>query len=137
MLASNPFQGRQRGHEEVLAAAQYVERLDVVDSAPDRILRDRERRAVLLQPDVRIAFVAQVHEVAVVDPLLLQELHRGHGLGAEEDEIAAARDVIVSLRDRVRVVGCPVGRAAPDDAVNVHVGEERQLGVARVHAPHV
>src|SRR3954466_5421979 len=59
----DPFQGGQRGHEEVLAAAQYVERRDVVDAAPDRVVRDREGRRVLLQ-----------------------ELHRGHGFGTDEEE---------------------------------------------------
>ncbi len=100
-------------------------------------LRDRERGPVLLQADVRIALVAEAHEVAVVDPLLLQELHRGHRLGADEDEVEAARGLVVLLRERVRVVRRAVGRAAPDDAVEVHVGEQRHLGVARVHAPHV
>lgn len=37
----------------------------------------------------------------------------------------------------IRVVGRPVGCAAPNDAVDVHVGEERHFGVARVHPPHV
>src|SRR5690242_12948066 len=59
---TDPSQGGQGRHEEVLAAAQHVECLDAVDPAPDRMLRDGERRAVLLQPDVRITFVAQVHE---------------------------------------------------------------------------
>jgi hypothetical protein len=45
-----------------------------VDTAPDRVFRDCESYCVFLQPDIRIAFPAQTHEVAVVDPLLLQEL---------------------------------------------------------------
>ena len=108
-----------------------------MDAAPDRLLRDGERRPVLLQADVGIALLAQAHEVAVVDPLLLQELQGGHRLGADEDEVEPAGGFVVLRRDRVRVVGCPVGRAAPDDAVDVHVREDRQLGVARVHPPHV
>ena len=45
-----------------------------MDTAPDRVFRDCESYCVFLQPDIRIAFPAQTHEVAVVDPLLLQEL---------------------------------------------------------------
>src|SRR5262249_24281312 len=56
-----PAERRQRGHEEVLTATQHAERADVVDTAPDRIAWDRERRPVLLQADVRVAFVAEVH----------------------------------------------------------------------------
>ena len=68
---------------------------------------------------------------------MLQELHRGHCLGTDEDEVDPAGDFVVLLRDRVRVVGRPIGRAAPDDAVDVHVRELGHVGVARVHAPHV
>src|SRR6266446_4372067 len=41
------------------------------------------------------------------------------------------------LRDRVPVVGRSVGRAAPDDAMDVHIRKHRHLRVARIHAAHV
>src|ERR1700759_2323778 len=90
-----PSQGGQGGYEEVLAAPQHVEGLDPVDAAPHRLLRDGERRPVLLEADIGVALGAQAHEVAVVDPLLLQELQGGHRLGAEEDEIEAAGGFVI------------------------------------------
>src|SRR5690242_2974726 len=45
---ADPAERRQRGHEEVLAAAEDVERVDVVDAAPHRIPGDREGRPLLL-----------------------------------------------------------------------------------------
>ena len=79
-----PFQRRQAWHEEILAAAQHVERLDAVDAAPDRCSGNCKRRAFLLQAHDRIAFLANPREIAVVDPLPLQEFQSGHRLGADE-----------------------------------------------------
>src|SRR5262245_57595710 len=55
---SDPPQGRQARHEEVLAAAKDVERLDPAHAAPRRVLRNRERRVFVLQANDRIALVA-------------------------------------------------------------------------------
>jgi hypothetical protein len=52
---------------------------------------------VRLQPDHRVAFVADARKVPVVDPFSLQEFERGHRLGADEEEIDAARHLIVFL----------------------------------------
>src|SRR5437764_393573 len=82
-----------------------------------RLLGDGEGRPVLLQPDVGVALLAQAHEVAVVDPLWLEELHGGHRLGADEGEVQPTRGLVVLDGDRVGVVGRPEDGAAPDDAV--------------------
>jgi hypothetical protein len=82
----------------MLTPTKHVEGLDAVDAAPDRRLRNRERRAILLQADDRVALVAGPNEIAVVDPLLLQEFDGGHRLGADEQEMGAARRVIVRFR---------------------------------------
>jgi hypothetical protein len=111
-----------------------------VYAVPDRLLRDRERcllLLVVLQPDNRISFVTQVHKVAVIDPLSLQELHRGHRLGAKKYEVDPMREFIIVLCGRIRIIGRSVGCAATDDAMEVHVRELRQAGIARIHAPHV
>ena len=129
--------GSPAANEEVLAAAEHVERLEAMDSAPYRLARDRERRPLLLKTDVRVVFIAEAHEIAVVDPLSLQELHRLHRFGADEGEVDAVGDFVVVLGGRVGVVGRTVGRAASDDAVHVDVREHGHLRVVWVHAPHV
>src|SRR5262245_60303108 len=81
-----PLQCTHARHEKVLTALEHVESLDAVDASSDGLLRNRESRAFLLPPDDRVALVANADEVAVIDPLLLQEFDRGHGLRAEEQE---------------------------------------------------
>jgi hypothetical protein len=73
------------------------------------VLRDREGCAFLLQADVGIALVAQAHEIAVVDPLLLQERHRRHGLGTNEDEVQAAGYLVGVRRSARESYGAPKG----------------------------
>ena len=70
---ASQFNAADARHEKVLAAAKHVERFDAVDAASDRLLRNGERRAFLLPPDDRVTLVADTDEIAVVDPLLLQE----------------------------------------------------------------
>src|ERR1044071_9809123 len=106
-------------------------------AAPDRLLRNRKNRAFFLAPDDRITFVAEANEIALVDPLLLQEFDRRHRVRADEEEDGAARDFIVFFGERVRIVWRAVGRAPPDDAMDVHVGQTGEFGVARVHAPNM
>ncbi len=108
-----------------------------MDAPPHRILWNRERRIFFLQAHDRVAFLAKPRKISAVDPLPLQEFHRGHRLGADEEEIEPARNFIIALRKCVRVVGRSVGRAAPDDAMDVHIREHRHLGIARVHPAHV
>src|ERR1700726_1354260 len=88
---SQPFQRREAWHEEIFAAAQHIERLDVVDAAPDRLCGNRERPAFLLKAHNRIPFLANTREVSVVDPLSLQEFQSCHRLGAEKQEMEPAR----------------------------------------------
>src|SRR5882672_11872089 len=76
--ACDPVQSAQARHEEVLAAAKHIEGFDAMEAPPDRLLRNRKGRAFFLEPDDRIALAAYADEIAVVDPLLLQELHGGH-----------------------------------------------------------
>src|SRR5262245_20233596 len=90
-----PLQCTHARHEQVFAALDHVEGLDAMNASPDRLLRNGERRAFLLPPDDRVALVADPDEIAVVDPLLLQEFDRGHRLGADELEDGAARDFII------------------------------------------
>src|ERR1700730_5965943 len=116
-----PFQRREAWHEEILPATQHIERLDVVNAAPDRLCGNRERRAFLLKADNRIPFLANSREISVVNPLPLQELQSGHRLGAEKQEMQPARDLIVAVRERVCVVWRSVSRAAPDDAMEIHI----------------
>src|SRR5215471_1634404 len=100
----DPAQGTDARHEEILAAAQHVERLDAVNASSHRLLRNGENRPFLLPPDDRITLVADPDEIAVIDPLLLQKLHRGHRLGADEQEDGAARHFIVFLGKCIRIV---------------------------------
>src|SRR5262245_32114925 len=122
-ILSDPFQGRETRHEEVLAALEHVERLDAVKTTPHRFLRNRERPPVLLPPNDRVTLVAGADEIAVVDPLLLEEFDRGHGLGAHEEEDGAARLIIILFGQRVRIVWQSERRAAPDQAMEIDVGQ--------------
>src|SRR5271166_5652573 len=99
-----PFQRRQAWHEEILAAAQHVEPLHAVNTAPDRLSGNRKRCAFLLKSDYRVSVPAQTHEVTVVDPLPLQEFQSRHCLGADEQEMEPSRNFVIALRKRVRVV---------------------------------
>src|SRR5215467_6412038 len=67
--------------------------------------------------DRRIAFATDAHEVALVGPLFLQELERVHHPGAQRDEVDPARDLVTPLGYCVGILGRPIGRAAPHDAV--------------------
>src|SRR5262245_26570376 len=119
---AKPFDRRQTRHEQIFAAAEHVERLDAVNPAAHGFFRDREYRVVLLQPDIWIAFGAEVHEVSVVDPFLLQEFDRLRRLGADEDEVGTAWDFIVVFRHGVWIVRRAERRAAAEDATWVHIG---------------
>jgi len=67
-----PFQRRQAWHEE-RRRPKHVEGFELVDASAHRLLRNDERRFLFL-PDNRIPFVTCTDEIAVVDPLLSQEL---------------------------------------------------------------
>src|SRR6476619_4550639 len=86
---AQPFQSRQAGHEKVFATAKDIERLDPVTAKAHRLVRNREDRILVLQADDWITLVAEPHEVSLVNPLLLQEFHRRHRLGADEEEVSA------------------------------------------------
>src|SRR5262245_26630763 len=58
-----PLQRADTRHEEVLTAAEHIERLDAVDAASHRVLRNGENRSFLLSPDDRIALLADPEEV--------------------------------------------------------------------------
>src|SRR5262245_12537528 len=117
--SSDPTQCRQRGHEEVLAPAKHVEGLDAVDATPYRRLRNGERRVVWLQADDRVALVAGPDEIAVVDPLLLQEFNGGHRLGTDEQEMRSARHFVGCLRQCVWIVRGAIRCPPPYDAMDI------------------
>src|ERR1044071_299448 len=108
-----------------------------MDAAPDRLLRYGERRLLLLKSDDRVALLAGADERAVIDPLLLEKFDRGHPFGADEQENGAAGHGIIGFGERIRIVWWSVGRAPPDQAMEVHVGQAGELRVPRVHAPDV
>ena len=130
-----PFQRRQARHEEVLAAAKHVESFDAMDAASHRLLRNAERCAFFLQPDNWITFITGADEIAVIDPLLLQEFDRGHSPGADEKKDCAARHFVICFRQRVFVVRWSIRRASPDYPVDVDVSKPREFRVSRVHPP--
>src|SRR4051812_39935706 len=68
-----PAQRPQAGHEAVLAAAVDDEVGQPGQATADRPLRDGELTAVL-HADQRVALVGGADELAVVDPLPLDEL---------------------------------------------------------------
>ena len=133
----DPAEGGEGGHEHVFAAAEAVERGHAVDALADGAVGDGEPTRFLVESDDGVAFGTEVDEVAAVDPLLLEELDRVVGAGADEDEEQAALVVLVVGGGEV---GVPFGaerRGAADDPVDVLVREDRQLAAARVHAAHV
>src|SRR5262249_779663 len=87
-----------------------------------------------LSPDDRITLAADPNEIAVVDPLLLQEFHRGHRLGADEQKDSAARDLIICFGQCVRIVWFSIRRAAPDETMEGGISEPGELRGPRVHA---
>src|SRR5215471_16421867 len=130
---AQPSQGGQARHEEVLAPSKHVERFDAVNATSDRLVRNRERRPFLLEPYDRVALMAGPDEIAVVDPFLLQEFDGRHRLGADEQEVGAALNGVI--RQHVRIVRRAIRRAAPDNAMDVHIGQTREFRVPRVHTP--
>src|SRR5262245_27468161 len=117
MQLRQPFQPRQARHEEVFAAAEYVEGLDAADESSDRISRNGKGRPLWLQADDWVTFSAETHKIAVVDPLLLQEFDSGHRLGTDEQEVGAARHFVICFRERVRIVRRSIRGAAPYESM--------------------
>ena len=108
-----------------------------MNAAPHRSLRNGEGGAFFLQAHDHVAFVADPDKISVVDPFPLQEFERRHRLGADPEKEEPARDFIIVVRKRVRVVRRSVSGAAPDNAVEIHVREHRHLGIAWIHPAHV
>src|SRR5262245_37466097 len=102
---------------------------------PDRLVWNGKSRSFLLQADNRVTFIADTYEVAVVNPLLLEEFDRGHRLGADEQKNGAARYFISFFRHIVRIIWWPIRCAAPYEAMNVDIGQPSEICVTRVHAP--
>src|SRR5262249_25768589 len=126
---------RYARHEKVFTAAQHVECLDAVKASSGWLLRDSENRAFLLPSDDWIPLAADPHEIAVIDPLLLQEFHRGHRLSADAQNDGATRSLIICVGQRVRIVRFSIRRAAPDEPMYIDIGQPGKLRVPRVHAP--
>src|SRR5262249_22056616 len=96
-----------------------------------------ENRLFFLSPDDRVTLAADPNEIAVVDPLLLQEFHRGHRLGADEQKDSTARDLIICFGQGVRIVWFSICRAAPDEAMDVDISQPGELRIPRVHASNM
>ena len=76
-------------------------------------------------------------EIPLVDPLLLQEFHRGHRLGADEQEDGAAGYFVGFGGYGVGIVWRSIRRAPSDQTMDIDVGQAGELGVPRVHPPDV
>jgi hypothetical protein len=100
-----------------------------------RLTGSFERRPFLLPSDDRVTLFAGADEIVVIDPLLLQEFHRGHRLGADEQEDSAAWHCVILVGQRAWIVRFSVCRPAPYEPVDIHVGEPCELCVPWVHAP--
>jgi len=108
-----------------------------MDAVSHRFLRNSESRTVALQTDDRVSLVADPDEIAVVDPLLLQELDGGHGLCANEKEVGTARHLVICFGQGVRIVWWSIRRATSYQAMQVDVGQAGEFRVARIHAPNM
>src|SRR4051794_3642348 len=125
---------RQARHEQVLAAACSDERRLRGEEERRGALHGHLRRAGAVPEDV-VLVVAEVEDVAVVQPLDLDalELPRDARVEADEHEPAVLAVVLgLALRQRR-----PVRHPAPDDAVAEGQPPVEAEGVARVRAADV
>src|SRR4051794_7285669 len=127
-------QGREARNEQVLAAAGGHERGLRRDEERRVALHGHLRRAGAVPEDV-VLVVAEVEDVAVVEPLDLDalELPRDARVEADEHEPAVLAVVLgLALRQRR-----PVRHPAPDDAMAEAQPPVEAEGVARVRAADV
>ena len=89
------------------------------------------------RPINRVTFAADAHEIAVVDPLLLQEFDRGHRLGADQKKNGPARHFVIRFGQSIRIVRWSIRGAAPYEPMQVDVGQPSELFVARIHAANM
>src|SRR5512144_2086765 len=125
-----PAQGAQARKEAIFATASDNEARQVLQAAPDGLLRDGDAARSVVMPGHRVFFAGEPDEIAVVDPLGLDELELPVQVGADEDPDQAPVGTIVfehALRQRRAVAG-----AAADDAV--HPCHPDDGGIARVDA---
>ena len=90
----------ETGQEEVLAAAARRERGQPLDRLAHGALRDLEFERAVVAADERVSLVAELVEVAVVDPDVLRELELPHEARADDECRNTALDAVVgrSLR---------------------------------------
>ena len=128
-----PAQGAQTRQEAVLAAAGDHEAGQVLQAAPDRLLRDGGAAGSAVVPGYRVLLAGVADEVAVVDPLGLDEFELSFEVGPDEDSDQAPVGAVVlqhALWQRRAV-----GGAAADEAVHPCVADDG--GIAGVDAPDV
>src|SRR3954467_6939568 len=80
-----PAQGAQTRDEAVLAAAGDHEAGQVPQAAPDRLLRGGDAAGSVVMAGHRVLLAGIADEVAVVDPLGLDELELPFQVGSDED----------------------------------------------------
>src|SRR3954453_2294983 len=122
-----PAERAQAGGKAVLAAAGDDERRQLLEPAPDRPVRDRQRPGPVVRSDERVLLGGRADEDAVVEPLRLDELELAVQVRADEDEHDAALGPVVlehALREHR-----PVARPAADHAMEADI---RRVAVKRV-----
>src|SRR5829696_1553719 len=128
-----PAQRAQPRYEAVLAAAGDDEARQVLQPTPDGLLRDGEDVRLDVVASHRVFLARVPDEVAVVDPVGLDELELPVQVSTKENPDQAAVDPVV-LEHTCRQWR-PVGRAAPDDAVQPRYPDD--VGITGVDAPDV
>src|SRR5215213_318162 len=86
MIFAEPAQRGQPRHECVLTSTRLREALQHRDSPAYRTHRNRERPGAIMGPGDRIALRFESEEVAVFNPVLLEELVRVGRARAEKNE---------------------------------------------------
>src|SRR5262245_42630027 len=107
----------EAGQEEIRAAAAGGERRQPLDRSLDRPLRNLVLERAVVGADERVALVAELVEVLVVDPDVLRELELPDQARAQHERGDAALDTVLRRAcGQLRAVGA----AAPDHAPPVH-----------------
>src|SRR5512142_29319 len=98
-----PAQGAQTRQEAIFATPSDNEARQVLQAAPDGLLRDGDAARSVVMPGHRVFFAGEPDEITIVDPLGLDELELPVQVGADEDPDEAPVGAIVfehALRQR-------------------------------------
>src|SRR5690348_6689071 len=105
-------QALQAWQEEILAAAAGRKRGQPLDRLAHRPLRNLVLEGAVVRADERIALVAELVKIPIVDPDVLRELELPHEARADDERGDTALDAVV--RRALRQVRA-VRAAAPED----------------------